>query len=339
MTFNLSKVNGLQELNSTSLSEATVYSKVFFLSLMHIQNNLYLSPNKEDILKFYSLFDSRDALINWMKDRPKGNLRFNIHHKDDRYIVVIPTVDSNNKFSKNCLYNVYEGLTVIFVESGPNLYFNFAHNMNEGIKKAMEFNPEWIIISNDDVYKIDDNEKLKISLLELDNYKTSIIKSTYGEEGYISRYNKLANFVMALNKKNRIPNLIEKRYGIVNRFYLKEKGLFKRILNKLFLSRCLEVKFTGSFFILSSIYCSSLNGEIFDENYINGFEDVDFFVFATKKNCLMETLDYKIGFFGGKSLGSGDIRTKFRGIANRAYFNLKLENCGLSSNCRDLSIL
>lgn len=332
MASNLSKVERIQELNSTPL-KAFVDSKAVFFSLMHLQNNLYMSSSKEDLLKFYSFFDSMDTLIDWMRKRPKGNFRFNIYHRDDRYIVVIPTVDSNSKFSKICLDDVYEGLTVIFVESGPNLYFNFSHNVNAGIKKAMEFNPEWIIVSNDDVYKIDEAEKLKTNLLQLNNSKTLIIKSIYGEEGYISRYNKLANLVMALNNKSRTTNLIEKRYGIIYRFYLKEKCTLKKILNKLFLSRCLEVKFTGSFFILSSLYCRSVNGEIFDEGYINGFEDVDFFVFATKKGSSMETIDFKVGFFGGKSLGSGEIRTKYRGIANRAYFNAKLESHNVSFDC------
>ncbi|MEM3593018.1 MAG: hypothetical protein QXW67_03960, partial [Candidatus Micrarchaeia archaeon] len=83
-------------------------------------------------------------------------------------IVVIPTADFNGRYAKACRDEIFKGLHMIFVESGGkgDFYFNFAHNCNVGIKKALEYSPKWIILSNDDMHKIDDIsvlvEQLKI---------------------------------------------------------------------------------------------------------------------------------------------------------------------------------
>jgi hypothetical protein len=55
------------------------------------------------------------------------------------------------------------------VESGGkgDFYFNYAHNCNVGIKKAMEYNPKWVVMSNDDMNKIDEPSILKENLRKL----------------------------------------------------------------------------------------------------------------------------------------------------------------------------
>ena len=62
---------------------------------------------------------------------------------------------------------IFLGLHIIFVESGRDYYFNYAHNCNIGVKKAMTYNPKWVVVSNDDMYKIDDVKKLRESLTKL----------------------------------------------------------------------------------------------------------------------------------------------------------------------------
>jgi len=58
-------------------------------------------------------------------------------------------------------------LHIIFIESGgfKDCYFNFAHYVNLGLKKAIEYNPKWIIWSGNDIYKIDDVKVLKNAAL------------------------------------------------------------------------------------------------------------------------------------------------------------------------------
>ena len=64
-------------------------------------NKLYISEDVHDIIKFYDSFDNKDEVIDWMKRRPsmKPNL-VEINKDADNYaIVVIPTINSNGKYS------------------------------------------------------------------------------------------------------------------------------------------------------------------------------------------------------------------------------------------------
>jgi len=163
--------------------------KIFF-TLMDYLNNLFTSNDSEDILRFYDYFENRDQLIKWMRERPKGNYRIVEFNKDENdIIVVIPTMDVNGKFAKTCRYEIFKGLHIIFVESGiGNYYFNYAHNCNAGIKKALEYNPKWIIISNDDMYKIDDVEVL---IKELNKIKNTEININFPKKALITGFGKL----------------------------------------------------------------------------------------------------------------------------------------------------
>ncbi len=143
---------------------SVTYSEVpLFFSLVDYRNNYFTSDDPNKIIEFYNGFENREQLIWWMKERPKGVANIHEVEGDKDIIVVIPTADFNGKYAKECRENIFKGLHIIFVESGeiPDPYFNGAHNVNIGIKKAMEYNPRWIVFSNDDVYKIDSVEKLK----------------------------------------------------------------------------------------------------------------------------------------------------------------------------------
>ncbi|MEM3860457.1 MAG: hypothetical protein QW478_13865, partial [Candidatus Micrarchaeaceae archaeon] len=137
-----------------------------FFSTTWCRDRLFASDNPNDILKFYDTFSNRDELIQWMKERPKGTAEIIEVEGDKEIIVVIPTADFYGKYAKECRENIFKGLHIVFVASGfpKDPYFNFAHTCNVGIKKAMEYNPKWIVYSNDDMFKIDDVSKLKKEL-------------------------------------------------------------------------------------------------------------------------------------------------------------------------------
>ena len=105
-----------------------------------------------------------------MKERPKGTAYIHEVEGNKVIVVVIPTADFNGKYARECRENIFKGLHLIFVESAgiPDPYFNYAHNCNIGISKAMEYNPKWVILSNDDMKKIDDVEVLVRSLKSLE---------------------------------------------------------------------------------------------------------------------------------------------------------------------------
>ena len=116
-------------------------------------NNLFISKNLEDIIKFYSYFKTAEELIVWSKRRPHGRAKIYEVSGDKEIIVVIPTADYNGEYAKNCRENIFNGLQMAFVDSGEkgDPYFNYSRNCNIGIEHALKYNPKWIILSNDDV--------------------------------------------------------------------------------------------------------------------------------------------------------------------------------------------
>ena len=97
------------------------------------------------------------------------------------------------QYAKGCRESIFKGLHIIFVESGwGDFYFNYAHNCNLGIKKALEYDPNWIVISNDDMYKIDDVKILSEQLKRLSSSEKCIVYleppgKSYSYWAYIGR--------------------------------------------------------------------------------------------------------------------------------------------------------
>jgi hypothetical protein len=317
--------------------------KLFF-TLMDYLNNLFLSNDPKDILKFYDYFENRDQLIKWMGERPKGNYRIVEFNKDENdIIVVIPTMDVNGKFAKICRDDIFKGLHIIFVESGiGNYYFNYAHNCNAGIKRAMEYNPKWIVLSNDDMYKIDDVEILKNELSRIDyrNYNVVFAKQSdhHTISCYIYKYN-LYNYFLDI-----LYFLLYERYSyqlkvqqlkLINNYNLKywvrsnKNNKFKKIsklINNLLYKKIKNTDFITmvDFVIFSSNLFKKFENFYFDETFINAAEDTDL-SFKIKINKIKyKIIKYQIGSFKGLSLGKNELRLMRNAIGN-VYFSYKFE--------------
>jgi hypothetical protein len=314
--------------------------KLFF-TMMDYLNNLFTSKDPEDILRFYDYFENRDQLIKWMMERPKGNYRIVEFNKDENdIIVVIPTIDVNGKFAKTCREEIFKGLHIIFVESGgfKDYYFNFAHCVNLGIKKAMEYNPKWIIYSGDDMYKIDDVEILKNELSKIDykDYKVVFAKESnyHTIPCYIYKFNYFFDVLLLLYKKYFYQLKIRK-FKSIKDFNLKywvrynKNNKSKKILeliNKLLYTKIKNTDFIQmvDFVIFSSNLFKKFENFYFDETFINAAEETDF-SFKIKINKIKyKIINYQIGDFMGSSLGKGKLRAMRNAIGN-VYFSYKFE--------------
>ena len=76
------------------------------------------------------------------------------------------------------------------------------------------------------------------------------------------------------------------------------------------------------FGIFSSEYIRRLAGIIFDETFVNAQEDHDFILRAFLQYIRLTRINYKIGDYVGRSMGTGFIRT-LRELAGIAYLNQK----------------
>ena len=123
--------------------KAVQEKKGMFFSLVDYRNNLFMSRKIDDILSFYDSIDTKEKLINWMRERPKGEPIIHEIEGDKDIIVVVLTADFHGNYSKEIRESTFKGLHIIFVESRviPDFYFNIAHYLNTGIKKAMEYKP------------------------------------------------------------------------------------------------------------------------------------------------------------------------------------------------------
>lgn len=277
-------------------------------------NKLFTSKNVEDVIKFYDHFDTAEQLIEWMKNRPSAPMKIYEVEGDKDIVVVIPTANHEGELAKNCANNIFKGQQIIFVESnGP--FFNYARSCNYGLKYALKYNPKWVVLSNDDMYKIDEFSVLKNNLLEINDAAVVFVTATTYHSHDITIYKQrlLLLLYRHINRYNSIGLKLFKKYNI--------KLLVRHAVRRIFMNPVYTFKLTGDFQIFS--YNLVKNTEIFDQNFINSMEDVDFSYKLSKEKIKSTTIDFRIGDYIGKSLGSGIERT-IRNISNLAYFNKKL---------------
>jgi len=305
------------------------YSKVpLFFSLVDYRNNYFTSNDSDKIIEFYNGFENREQLIQWMRERPKGVANIHEVKGDNEIIVVIPTADFKGEYARECMENVFKGLHIVFVESGgrEDFYFNYAHNCNMGIKKAMEYNPKWVVVSNDDVYKIDDVSVLSANLQKLDNNLAHLIFTEPPGEFHslvenIGITRTIRNLVLIIRKNNRAKLSVEKKMKIK---IITWREWYK-YLHNIFYKRLVSFPITLAFSILSGEFVRSCNGYIFDEVYVNGFEDVDLSFNVGKLKQKSKWIKFKLGDYVASTLGTGEFRV-LRDICNRAYFESKYSN-------------
>ncbi len=306
--------------------------KLFF-SLVDYRNNYFTNDDPNKIIEFYSGFYDRDQLIQWMSERPKGVANIHEIEGDKEIIVVIPTADFNGKYARECRDNIFKGLHIVYVESGGrgDFYFNYAHNCNVGIRKAMEYNPKWIVISNDDMYKIDDVNKLKTNLINLNEREIDVV---FTEK---SRYHSIPYMFGRKSLLYGIASMILSVFKGEIKWYFKIQKELKRFnVDLLFIKRLLINKFwikyksyfilTSDFTILSRNFYSDSYGIIFNETYINDSEDVELSLKLAHKKIRSVIINYNIGDYAGSSIGVNRQRY-IRTICTRAYLTKRVEDC------------
>jgi len=297
-------------------------------SLMDYRNGLFTSNDPKKVMEFYDGFENCGELIQWMKERPRGASYIHEVEGDKDIIVVIPTADFNGKYAVNCRENIFRGLHMIFVESGeiPDPYFNGAHNVNIGVKRAMEYNPKWIVFSNDDMYKIDDVDVLKNQLhnIEEKNYNVAFTKP--------SEYHSTLSRIIEVNSFYNLFHLITnydagrvrmKQYKKFNIDYTSMKSKYAPFFS--FPRRGYKFIEALDFLILSHRLVEQTEGYIFDETYINGREDVDLSLRISLGGEKYAVIDYRIGDYIGSTIGINSNRW-IRDVANLCYFNFKWRN-------------
>ena len=318
-------------------------SDIFF-SLVDYRNTLFTSKDPDKIIEFYSGFENREQLIQWMIERPNGISKIHEIEGDKDIIVVILTADFEGEYSKKCRDEIFTGLHMIFIESGekPDPYFNISHNANIGLQKALEYNPKWIIDAGDDMYKIDDVTALVSQLRRIDNSKIDSVftspNSYHSTPSFIRTPNLFFSptlyFLGIFSRRFRYTyKLVLQLKRLNKRIYLARRdykiGLVPKLIN-IFLFRKLKY-FTNmiSFAIFSSKFINEFSGSPYDELYINEMEETNLSLLLSQHNSESVFIDYQIGQHVGTSLGNDIVRT-LRVLPSYSYFSYKIEKGDLS---------
>ena len=302
---------------------------VFILTSKKL-NILYTSKNYNDIKRFYDYFGSDTELIKWMKNRRNEKSRLiEVLGKKD-LIFIVPTANFKGKYAQYCK-KLYKGHYTIFVESSGN-NFNFSRSCNLGIKRALELKPKWVVISNDDVYGIDNVNKFTKQVLKVNPcLDTIFIKSQNVKRIYNCRIIELSHFIKIYYK---IKSLKRKYYGYYPWFFSKYRvkylpyisnpskntNLISDVVDR-FCNTKAKFRLQGTFIVLSYEFIKRKKGRILDETYINGFEDTDLFYTLEKRNKYT-FVNFNIGAYSSGTLRYDKLRD-FKGLANLIYFNYK----------------
>jgi len=281
----------------------------------------YYFQNKPE--RVYEIGD-RERILKWMASRPRAKTEIKvIGGKDSEVVVVIPT--ANFERVSRELRKIYSDLTLVFVlSSGP--YFNYATSVNHGIQFALkEFHPKWIVVSNDDVLEAENPSKLVEELSTTDRslvfakpssyhtYKVSIIKFNRSYLKVMKNIGKIfrippaevyGSLTLKYGEKLRISKLT------VIDSMLKAKKFAGEVVK--------EVVNGGSFMVINRRIVSD---KVFDETFINGYEDV---FLSLKHEKDTEIIDYQLREKRGMSLGFDKIRF-VRLYVNEVYFNYLME--------------
>lgn len=300
---------------------------------MDFLNSLYNGSTISDFYRFYSSFSNHEELIDWMEKRPKGNPRPVTINGNKDIVVIIPTMNINSKFAENCRKDIYKGLQMIFVESGHDEFFNYSHSLNIGYKEALKYDPKWIIFSNDDMYSIDKSIKLTKQLHLLDHNKTDVVytdppgdyHSYLVKIGESSIYRELSyNFSKNLKEKLKMEHIFKKQ------LLLKYQAIEAKFPFGILIKGKTQIFNIGSFSIFSNNFIIKFLGDLFDENYINGYEDLDLSIRLNKLTMKKAFINYRIGDLRGMSLGKFTSDRTYRSLVNISYFNYKILNGMLS---------
>jgi hypothetical protein len=300
------------------------------------RNNFFTSSDTEKTIEFYDQFENRDQLIKWMKERPKGASYIHEVTGNKDIIVVVTTADFKGKHAKACRDEVFKGLHMIFVESGgrEDFYFNYAHNCNIGIRKALEYNPKWIVISNDDVVNGSSVQALVSELLMLEDKKINIAFVKNDKQtstvSSIKTLNILGKFILQVFIKTHLGKNLKTNYKVSlltynlnKKFKNKYSVMQDRLVSNIFYRRLYTFYNFEALGIFSSAFVKS-NLPIFDDKFINAHEDQYLSIKLSTNPDKIRWIRWSVKGLGGFSLGNG-IDRGLRTFASEVYFNYKLE--------------
>jgi hypothetical protein len=299
------------------------YTKQKFMDCKDLEK-LYFSESIDDLIRFYKEIDNYNDLLKFsrsiMPTEPEVYIA-NSNAKND-IIIVAPTPDHFNEDSIN-LAKTFEQFKIVFVEArGKN--FRFSLSMNKGIEKALTYSPNWIILTNIDIYPISNVDNLRNII---NNSKSDILvpriideKNKLNELEYIKKTSVFMSmfFRYGYYFKSVLPEslwgkFIIYHYGILKgtSYYhsgnkkVKKDNYSKLIYKNIFSSKKIYYINVQPFSIIKA---DIVKKEKFDTDFINAFEDFELAIRLYQKKYKVLLINFNIRRGTGTYLGINLIR-------------------------------
>lgn len=302
---------------------------------------LYSSSKIDDIFKFYEIVPDVRTLVDFSRKRKRAQVqtltlpppKIAVGHSDSsEFAFVIPTPNATSGRAR-ALASFFRLGTIVFVQSSGQ-FFNYATSVNKGLDEAARLNPDWIILSNDDVYPVDPIEKL---LRSLDSEKDAdVVMACPGYINGVWFHTHEAFFYSGGTLSELLLDISRSR-----KEYLKIKSICKKFRAKLGLLadypttltskhfyanvafyRYIKKRHSKASFTNFGDFCAFRKSVVskyrFDETYINNGEDVDLSFRLHLDRVRIRVSNFRIGSGISTTLGTERAR-RIRGILNSIY--------------------
>lgn len=321
---------------------------------------LWSSSSELNLIRFYGHIRNVQDLVAFSERRPRAAIKVVERKPKDRSrsetVVVVPTADSLGLYSKK-IERYFERFRILFVESSGQ-FFNYATSVNHGVKFAIESNPEWILVSNDDMIPSDPISAF-IRELELNRHADALMVSSPPGTGRLyhsydldvlpvhTRFEVLMSFLSSISHRESpplsfvIPKILA-RFGVQNRIraaytprldspfsgrswgsILRKLGAVVREAPYRTYQPLFSFRNFGDFGVFKADVLSKYK---FDEVYINGEEDVDISYSLWRANKDIRMTSFKIGSIGEATISPDEKALGLRwlrSILNKVYFCYK----------------
>lgn len=285
-------------------------------------NDEFMSSDAREVARFYDHFESAGELIAWMQNRPASSPVLREVAGSPDVVVVIPTARADGPMARHCREEVFSGLQLIFLESPqrPDPFFNFGHYVDRGIARALEFRPRWIVVSGDDVRRVDPSDVLANGLAAIDparfdaaftdppGYYHSLV-SQLGRERWLRR------LALSWTAPKRATLRAERKFGAV--LHASRASGY----HTLFFAPGYRHWSMATFGIFSADYLRSRGPQPFDPVFgLGGGEDVELCLRLSRRPDRIAFVRYRIEEQRGGTLRPGEAR-RLREVAGLAYLN------------------
>lgn len=319
---------------------------------------LWSSDNPSDILKFYGLVPDTETLVQFASRRPSAEIALHEYRmgRGGDVVTVVPTASVSGALGRNAI-SLFSPLPLIAAES-RGVFFNYARSINQAVSRALDLGFKWIVISNDD----ESGYNVANSLVaEIDKHRTAgcILASPKGglwggrslphEIVESSITWDLLNHLLSAFRHHQLPPrrvfapLFFHKFNVNHRLRSVHLTRTKNVPISMdyFAHQIYEGPYhwvrsrvgplynVGDFCVLSRQTAIHYK---FDENYINGAEDLDLSLRMYMDGIDVRISDFEITTLRGRSLSNNARKAEcrnLRDIYNVIYFFYK-HNPGLN---------